>query len=92
MMYKDRGRDAKNAYRFMNVYYHNKGIGLSKILNSKCIRETIPTFVSHCKPPLISYTYTEAISGKAFNQKKAVDTLDFDVGTEDVHCDCSTNM
>ena len=30
------------------------------------------------------------ISGRIFNQKKVVQELDFNVGTEDMHCDCST--
>ena len=77
----------------MIVQYHNKGIEmlqLPKILNSKCVRDTVPTFLSHRKPPRVSYSYTKTISGKLFNHKRVVEELDFEVGTEDMQCDCST--
>ena len=79
---------------FMTVRYHNKGvemINLPKILNLKQVRDTIPPFLSHRKPPLVSYSYTKTISGQIFNQKGAVEELDFNVGTENMLCDCSSS-
>ena len=35
--------------------------------------------------------YTNIISGQIFNQRKVVEELDFDVGTGDMYCECSTN-
>ena len=39
---------------------------------------------------MVSYSYTKTISGQIFNQKRVVEELDFDIGTEDMHCNCST--
>ena len=64
---------------FMTVNYHNKGVemtNLPKILNLKEVRDTIPPFLSHRKPPLFSYSYTKTISGQISNQKGAVEELD----------------
>ena len=58
---------------FMTVRYHNKGvemINLPKILNLKQVRDAIPPFLSHRKPPLVSYSYTITISGQIFNQRE----------------------
>ena len=79
---------------FMTLRYHNKGvemINLPKILNLKEVRDTIQPFLSHRKPPLVSYSYTKTISGQIFNQKGAVEELDFNIGTENMLCDCSTS-
>ena len=51
---------------------------------------TIPQFLSNRKPPRVSYSYTKTIASIVFNQKKVVEKLDFDSGTEDMQCDCST--
>ena len=86
-------RKVKPVGGFMTVQYHNKGIEmiqLPKILNSKSVRDSIPHFLSNRKPPMVSYSYTRTISGRIFNLKKVVQELDFNVGTEDMHCDCST--
>ena len=86
-------KNSKNASGFMTVRYHNKGIEmleLPRILNSKSVKDAIPAFLSHRKPPMVSYSYTKTISGQIFNQKRVVEELDFDIGTEDMHCDCST--
>ena len=50
---------------------------------------TIPQFVSNRKPPRVSYSYTKTIASGVFNQKKVVEELDFDSGTEDMQYDCS---
>ena len=85
----------KDASGFMMVHYHNKGIEmleLVRVINSKSVRDAIPTFMSLLKPPMVSYSYTKTISGQILNKnkKRVVEELDFDVGTEDMHCDCST--
>ena len=75
---------------FLTVYYDNKGIemvGLPRISNTKSVRDTIPKY--H-KPPMVSFSYTNTISGRIFNQKSVLEDLDFDVGTEDMCCDCPT--
>ena len=77
----------------MTVRYHNKGIEmleLPKILHIKSVMNTIPQFLSNRKPPRVSYSYTKTIASRVFNQKKVVEKLDFDSGTEDMQCDCST--
>ena len=64
---------------FMTLHYHNKGVemtNLPKILNLKQVRDMIPPFLSHCKPPMVSYSYTRTISGQIFNQKGAVEELE----------------
>ena len=43
------------------VIVHDKGIemgDLPKILNSRRVRDAIPTFLSESNPPMISYSYT----------------------------------
>ena len=52
----------KDASGFMMVHYHNKGIKmleLVRVINSKSVRDEIPTFMSHHKPPMVSYSYTK---------------------------------
>ena len=76
------------ASGFMKVYYHNKGIEMLHILNSKIVRDNVPMFR---KPPMVSYTYTNIVSDWIFNQRRVVEELDFDIGTGDMYCECSTN-
>ena len=42
---------------FMTVHYHNKEIGLPRLLNNRCVRDAVPTFL---KPPMVSYAYTRS--------------------------------
>ena len=72
----------------MTVLFHNKGIDLPKILNSRNV-STIPDFLDASLPPIVGYTYTRTISGKIFNQKSVVG--DFDVGTGDIQCNCCSS-
>ena len=37
------------------------------------------------------HIYTNIISGQIFNQREVVEELDFDIGTGDMYCECSTN-
>ena len=76
----------------MVVNFHNKGIemgDLPKILNSRRVRDVIPSFLSESDPLMISYFYTKNTSSMIFNQKRVVEDLDFNVGTENVQCQCS---
>ena len=88
------GRDSTNSNGFMTVCYHNKGIemiDLPRLLNSKTVKDAVPHFLSNREPPMVSYAYTKNISGRIFNQKRVMEGLDFDVGTGDMCCDCSTS-
>ena len=88
-------KGSKKVGSFMTVRYHYKGIEmleLPKILH-RSVMNTIPQFLSNKKPPRVSYSYsyyTKTIASRVFNQKKVVEKLDFDSGTEDMQCDCST--
>ena len=42
---------------FMNVLFHNKGIDLPRILNSKRVMATVPSYLKG-PPPVVSYTYS----------------------------------
>ena len=51
---------------FMNVMFHNTGmdmIDLPRILNSKRVMATVPSYLKG-PPPVVSYTYTRTIAGK----------------------------
>ena len=58
--------------------------------NTEVVKDLIHAFLRYRKPPMVSYSYTKTISSRIFNQKSVVEELDFDVGTEDMCCDCST--
>ena len=95
MVTDDVVKGSKKVGSFMTVRYHNKGIEmleLPKILHTKSVMNTIPQFLlSNRKPPRVSYSYTKTIASRVFNQKKVVEELlDFNSGTEDMQCDCST--
>ena len=82
----------KQVHGVMVVHFHNKGIemvDLPKILNSRYVRDAIPSFLSESDPPMISYSYTKNISSMIFNQKRVIEDLDFNVGTEGLQCQCS---
>ena len=38
---------------------------------------------------MVSYTYTKTIASRIFNQKRVVEELNVDKGTEDMYCDCN---
>ena len=85
---------SQNATGCMYILYHNKGIdmvNLPRILNSKYVRDAVPSIVQNATPPIVSFKYTKTISGKIFNQKKVVEDLDVDIGTRDMCCNCSTS-
>ena len=79
----------KQVHGVMVVHFHNKDIemvDLPKILNSRYVRDAIPSFLSESDPPMISYSYTKNISSMIFNQKRVIEDLDFNVGTEGLQC------
>ena len=58
---------------YMNILYHNKGIdmvNLSRILNSRYVRDAVPGFVQNVTPPTVSFKYTKTIAGRIFNQRR----------------------
>ena len=93
MAHTDVHKKVKKISGYMKACYHNKGIDmlqLPRILNSKYVRDTVHALLSHRTPPVVSYSYTKTISGKILNQKRVIESLDFNVGIEDTHCECST--
>ena len=75
----------KQVHGVMVVNFHSKGIemvDLPKMLNSRYVRDAIPSFLSESDPPMISYSYTKNISSMIFNPKRVIEDLDFNVGTE----------
>ena len=55
----------------MNVLFHNKGmdmIHLSRILNSKRVMATVPSYLKG-PPPVVNYAYTRTVAGKIFNNR-----------------------
>ena len=87
-------KEARKASGYMSILYHNKGIdmvNLPRILNSKYVRDAVPSFVPNSTPPIVSFKYTKTIAGRIFNQKKVVENLDVNVGTSNMCCDCHTS-
>ena len=65
------------TYSFEHVMY-------IEMIDLPKYKDSIPAFLRHRKPPIVSYSYTKTISSWIFNQKSVVEELDFDVGTEDI--------
>ena len=79
--------------QYMNVPFHDKGmdmVDLPRILNSKKVGAAIPNYLKG-PPPIVSYTYTRTIGGKIFNNRRAVEELDVENGTEGMQCSCSSS-
>ena len=77
----------------MNVTFHDKGmdmVDLPRILNSKKVGAAIPNYLKG-PPPIVSYTYTRTIGGKIFNNRRTVEELDVENGTEGMQCSCSSS-
>ena len=47
-------------------------IDLPRILHSKRVTKTIPSFLDTVTPPFISFTYPKTIAGKIFNFKNTL--------------------
>ena len=90
----DSAKKDKLKRDFMNVLFHNKGldmINLPKLLNSTVVMKSVPDFLDDPTPPIVSYTYTKTISSKIFNDKKVMEDLDMNIGTQDMKCNCSSS-
>ena len=79
--------------QYMNVPFHDKGmdmVDLPRLLNSKKVGAAIPNYLKGL-PPIVSYTYTRTIGGKIFINRRAVEELDVENGTEGMQCSCSSS-
>ena len=66
---------SRDTSGYMSIIYHNNGIdmvNLPRILNSKFVRDAVPSMVKNRTPP---FKYTKTIGGKIFNQKQVVQDL-----------------
>ena len=79
---------------FLKLIFHNKGIDmidLPGILHNKEIVRTVPSFVQHIEPPIVSYSYTKSIRNSIFNHKAVIKDIDFVMGTSNMICSCSSS-
>ena len=79
---------------FLKLMFHNKGIDmiyLPGILHNKKVLRTVPSFVQHIEPPIVSYSYTKGIRNIIFNHKAVIKDIDFGMGTSNVTCSCSSS-
>ena len=91
---KEVSSDNKMNRMYLNVLFHNKGIemiNIPGILHNRIVSRTVPDFIENQEAPTVSYTYTKTISSKIFNFKNAIKNIDFDVGTSDMTCKCSSS-
>ena len=67
-------------------------IDLPGILHNKKVLRTVPSFVQHIEPPIVSYSYTKSSCNIICNNHKAViKDIDFGMGTSNVTCSCSSS-
>ena len=75
--------------------FHNKGIDmidLPGILhNKKVLLRTVPSFVQHIEPPIVSYSYTKSFRNIIFNHNVVIKDIDFGMGTSNMTCGCSSS-
>ena len=64
---------------------------LTNYVSVHVVSRTVPDFIENQEAPTVSYTYTKTISSKIFNFKNAIKNIDFDVGTSDMTCKCSSS-
>ena len=79
---------------YMKIFFHSKGIemiNLPRILHDRRATACIPTFFKCMEPPTVGYSCTKTISSKVFNFRQSVKDLDFEVGTNDMSCACSSS-
>ena len=62
-------------------------VNLPSLLRNKHVTSTIPPFIDST-PPTVCYQYTNTIAKKVFNHKTVVSEIDFDVGSNNMYCDC----
>ena len=78
---------------YIKVHYNNKGIdmiNLPRILHSKKVTTSIPSFISTQTPPRVSFIYTKTIRNKIINNKKAVRELDLETNPSYTY-NCNTS-
>ena len=93
MVTNDVTEKVRNVGDVMRIYYDNNDtvmLCLPIILNSRSMKDTIFAFLSHRKSPMVSYSYSNTVSG-IYDEKRVVEELDFDVATENMlqYCACS---
>jgi hypothetical protein len=75
---------------YLKLQFHDKGIEMvnpPRILNSKPVADTIPSFLSHKEPPIVTRTLILQ-NLFFFNFKQCIQNLDFDVVTNNMSCNC----
>ena len=83
--------ERKDSKGYIRLKFRNKGIemiNLPQILNSKVIKGTIPNFIEHKEPPIVSYAYPPTIGQKNFNFRKTMKHFNFDINVSDLPCTC----
>ena len=91
----DLGKDKKHKSAFLNIYFHNKGIEMINIPSILCSNKVVRAFspfLPPYMPPMVCFSYTKPISATIFNYKEAVKGLEFNVGTEQMTCNCETSQ
>ena len=66
-------------------------INLPSILHNKRVVASVPTYLNNIVPPIVSYTYPKTVASKVFNFKQATSNLNFEIGTVNMSCNCSTS-
>ena len=87
-------KGSRDTSGYMSIIYYNKGIDMvnfPRILNSKFVRDAVPSMVKNGTPPTVSFKYTKTIGGKISNQKQVVQDLDINVGVSNILCNCHNN-
>ena len=57
---------------YMSILYHNKGIdmvNLPRVLNTKCVRDAVPSCVQNALPPIVSFTRRLLLVGYLIRRK-----------------------
>ena len=78
------------SYRLLWYIYMDM-INLPRILNSRYVRDAVPSIVHNTTPHTVSFKDTKTIARKIFNQMSVVEEQDVDIGTRDMCCDCNTS-
>ena len=69
MNYCNVNKETRKALGYTSILYHNKGIdmvNLPKILNTKCVRDAVPSCVQNAWPPIVSFKYTKTVAGSCW--------------------------
>ena len=92
---RDTNSTAKPLRRFINLFFHNKGIDkvkLTAILHNKLVRSKVPIYFQEQDPPLVSYKYTNNISRSVFNYNQTLRNINLDdYRNASSSCDCESS-